>query len=194
LLFSYFHTVTLDLDDNLFGGSLPNLSAAGGLVDLRLGGNAFDAGPIPNYIFDLADLRTVHLHNLGLTGVVPATITNLVNLEALWLEDNALSGTFPDLSGATGLMVLRLTSNAMTGVIPEFLMTLSGLLELWLGENAFTGSIPEVIGDMTQLQLLAMQGNQLSGGIPSTLPNLVNLGKSLSERWLCVPLSYPKVI
>lgn len=177
LLLFYSHTVTLDLDDNLFTGSLPDLSASGGLVNLHLGGNAFNAGPFPDYILGLPDLQTLHLYNVGLTGVIPTTITNLVNLQVLWLENNSLTGQIPDLSGATGLTALRLTNNALTGVIPEYIVTLLQLLDLRLGDNALTGAIPEVIGDFTQLELLAVQGNQLSGGIPTTIPNLVNLSE-----------------
>lgn len=145
------------------------------MIDLRLGGNDFDQSALPEFVFDFADLQVLRLHAGNFTGPVPATVSGLVNLRQLWLQDNALTGAVPDLSAASQLTVLRLTDNEFTGQVPAYLESLSELVDVRLGNNALTGVIPEFVGNMVQLELFACQGNQLTGGLPESITNLANL-------------------
>ena len=47
---------------------------------------------------------------------------------------------------------------------------------LWLDGNQLSGSIPSELGNLANLVTLSLHGNQLSGSIPSELGNLANLG------------------
>jgi len=173
-----FTEVALYVDDNLLVGAIPEtLASLTSIIDLRLGGNEFSGSAIPDFIFDFANLQILRLHEGNFTGAVPATISSLIDLRQLWLQDNALTGTVPDLSAASELVVLRLTDNQFTGQIPAYDESLTKLVDLRLGNNLLNGPIPDSIGNMAQLQLFACQNNQLTGGFPESLTNLVNLGE-----------------
>lgn len=172
-----YNAVALYLDDNSLSGDIPEtLSILTGMVDLRLGGNEYSGGAIPDFIFDFTDLQILRLHDGNFTGPVPGTISSLTGLRQLWLQDNALTGAVPDVSAASELVILRLTDNEFTGSIPTYLESLPALVDLRLGDNALTGAIPD-FSNMAQLQLFACQGNQLTGGFPESLTNLVNLSE-----------------
>ncbi|KAE9444874.1 hypothetical protein C3L33_23228, partial [Rhododendron williamsianum] len=61
---------------------------------------------------------------------------------------------------------IDLSSNGITGEIPEGLTNLFGLLNLNLSGNHLTGRIPEKIGDLKQLESLDLSRNKLFGSIP----------------------------
>ena len=63
----------------------------------------------------------------------------------------------------------------MTGPIPAELGNLSNLQLLSLWGNQLTGPIPAELGNLSNLQLLSLWGNQLTGPIPAELGNLSNL-------------------
>ena len=58
------------------------------------------------------------LDSAGLNGTVPCSLLLLTGLKTLWLQDNLLTGTIPDLSALAGLTSLRLNSNQLSGSIP----------------------------------------------------------------------------
>ncbi len=92
------------------------------------------------------------------------------------LSSNNLSGTLPDsLENLIYLQVLQLSFNQISGSIPESLGNLIHLEYLELGHNQITGSIPESIGSLVNLVCLFLSINQLSGSIPGSLGNLVNI-------------------
>jgi hypothetical protein len=168
----------LYLDDNLLNGAIPEtLASLESMVDLRLGGQEFSGGPIPDFIFGFTNLQILRLHGANFTGAIPTTLSNLADLRQIWLQENTLTGAVPDMSAASELATLRLTGNQFTGQIPAYLETLPKLVDVRLGDNLLTGVIPDFIGNMVQLQLFACQDNQLTGGFPESLTNLVNLGE-----------------
>jgi len=75
---------------------------------------------------------------------------------------------------------INLPSNNLVGTIPIEIGNLTELTSLHLGRtfpnppNQITGVIPEVITS-TKLTFLDLSGNQLSGGLPTSISNLPNL-------------------
>ena len=67
------------------------------------------------------------------------------------------------------------------GEIPNELGSLTNLELLGLHDNALTGGIPPELGRLTNLVTLALQSNNLTGGIPPELGRLTNL-RTLSLR------------
>ena len=63
----------------------------------------------------------------------------------------------------------------MSGPIPAELGNLSNLQVLYLLGNQLSGPIPAELGNLSNLQVLYLLGNQLSGPIPAELGNLSNL-------------------
>ncbi|KAI6698548.1 hypothetical protein NL676_018667 [Syzygium grande] len=76
------------------------------------------------------------------------------------------------------LMVnLDLSSNKLTGRIPEELTLLSKLRGLNLSRNFLSGAIPSRIGYMKSLESLDLSNNHLSGTIPQSFSTFTSLSK-----------------
>ena len=100
---------------------------------------------------------------------------------ANWLSERPISewyGVTVDVDGRVN--GLYLSSNELTGEIPEELGSLSGLRRLYLSSNELTGEVPEELGRLTNLDRLVLSRNGLTGDIPNELENLTNL------RWLLI--------
>ncbi len=121
-------------------------------------------------------VTTLNLNANNLTGVLPSSMNDLVQLEVLSLQDNSLSGPIPaTLGDLSNLRILHLPNNTLSGSIPAVLGSLINLTELLLHDNLLTGTIPSSLGSLTQVQYLSLSSNQLSGPIPSELGGLSNL-------------------
>ncbi|KAG0795528.1 hypothetical protein G6F22_005095 [Rhizopus arrhizus] len=79
-----------------------------------------------------------------------------------------LNGTIPDqLYSLTGLQILDLSNNRLTGQISSSIGNLVNLERLNLGHNSLTGLIPDQISQLTKLQSLSLNYNLLNGQFPS---------------------------
>ncbi|KAH7839413.1 hypothetical protein Vadar_003852 [Vaccinium darrowii] len=67
------------------------------------------------------------------------------------------------------LKIIDLSSNKLSGEIPQEIASLAELVSLNLSTNNFTGKIVEDIGQMKNLESLDLSANRLSGKIPATL-------------------------
>ena len=81
----------LDLDDNSLTGDIPSeLGGLTRLTRLRLAGNELN-GPIPPELGDLQQLRVLDVsRNTRMSGVLPASLTRLVQLEGFFAGDTGL--------------------------------------------------------------------------------------------------------
>jgi len=75
----------------------------------------------------------------------------------------------------TSMMSIDLSSNNLTGEIPEEIVFLDGLVNLNLSRNHLSGVVPNKIGEMQSLESLDLSRNMLSGEIPASLSNLTFL-------------------
>jgi hypothetical protein len=133
------------------------------------------SGPIPESIGNLVELTELTLSENALTGEIPSSIGNLVQLQKLNLELNQLSGHIPETIGAlTALQELQLDYNTLTGPIPESIGNLRELQELNLSNNSLSGPIPSGIGNFETYYFneLDLSHNRLEGRIPESLANL----------------------
>ncbi len=123
----------------------------------------------------------INLFGNDLTGVIPAELGSLSNLEYLTLQSNRLTGAIPaELGNLTNLKSLALGSNDLTGAIPAQLGSLSNLTGLHIWGNDLTGAIPAELGNLSNLMALTLNSNRLTGAIPSELDKLSNL----TQLWL----------
>ena len=65
--------------------------------------------------------------------------------------------------------------SGLSGSIPSEIGNLTNLESLYLNNNQLTGLIPSEIGNLTNLTDLRLSSNQLTGSIPSEIGNLTNL-------------------
>ena len=97
------------------------------------------------------------------------------HVTSLFLENNGLEGTLPDLSALASLVSLNLSINRLSGPAPE-LSHHPGLTTVSLRKNQLSGGVPE-LSALIDLRALHLDGNRLTGPIPdlSSLSSIVAL-------------------
>jgi hypothetical protein len=108
------------------------------------------------------------------------------NLLYLELNDNALSGTLPSELAllSNSLIRLLLTGNSLnetdqmprlSGSLPSELGQLTLLEVMSLNNNDISGSLPSQMGQLSLLSVLDLERNELNGSLPTTIGNLRQL-------------------
>ena len=191
-IYSMSSLVTLVFDSCDLTGTIPQPDRMVPLLEiLQLNGNRLSGKlPIRMDIF-FPNLRELHLHDNFLTGEVPSSVGEMMNLRHLGLYNNALNGKLleqPFVYKRTGLSGLFLGGNLFSGTISTDIGLLTNLFILDLGHRdltahsaaeeakeqvrGFTGTIPTELGQLYSLQWLFLWGNQLTGSIPTEIAQL----------------------
>ncbi|CAM6055326.1 unnamed protein product, partial [Sphagnum tenellum] len=149
-------------------------------------------GTLPTAIGDLTNLVILSLtRNPGLTGPIPAEISNLAVLQILDLHDNNLNGTIPDFTSLGNLQELDLSGNQLTGEISNF-GSMQWLQTLKLSGNQLYGQSPvfldsstsKGLANLTALTTLDLSNNHMLFGPPpdlTTMPTLQYLNLSMNN-------------
>ncbi|XP_072973327.1 tyrosine-sulfated glycopeptide receptor 1-like [Typha angustifolia] len=204
--------VTFDVSFNRLTGGLPELpSSTNGALPMKLlnvSSNCF-TGPFPSFSWGLTrNLVALDGSGNSFTGLVPASLCGGSRyLDFLDLSRNQFSGNIPhgfgncselrvflaghnnligilpdDLFEAASLRHLSLPNNHLSGVLDgKRIAKLSNIIMLDLGGNELSGHLPESIGQLVNLEHLALYSNRLSGNLPSSLSNCTSL-KDLNLR------------
>ncbi|XP_014499804.1 LRR receptor-like serine/threonine-protein kinase GSO1 [Vigna radiata var. radiata] len=194
--------IIFDMSRNLLSGRIPswigeNLQELK-ILTMRL--NRF-TGSVPVEICYLGKIHLLDLSMNHLSGGIPTCLSNFTamkernlitrqiirerkissdefnyniydfNVLLMW-KGNDFVFWNPDVL----LSSIDLSSNNLTGTIPNKIGYLLGLVSLNLSRNSFHGEIPSEIGNLSSLEFLDLSRNNLSGNIPSTLPNIDSLG------------------
>ncbi|XP_020244407.1 receptor kinase-like protein Xa21 isoform X2 [Asparagus officinalis] len=168
----------LNMADNSLSGYLPS-DAGSALLLLRrifLYDNQF-YGSIPLSLPNASHLEVVDLSSNRLNGGIPPNLGDLRNLQWLNLFNNQLEAMEPDgwrfitaLSNCTVLEKLQLDSNYLGGILPISIANLSTNLQiLKISNNKVSGNIPPEIGNLVSLTVLEMRHNLLTGSIPVSI-------------------------
>lgn len=143
-----------------------------------------------NEVFDLTNLKTLYVAFNQLTGTLPTLIGRLTKLTELYAFRNHLTGQLPsELGQLDKCQILGIGNNLWTGTLPTELNDMVNLRDLSIhssisttgvasenGENetptqqqSRTGISGPLLsfGNMPYLSMLYLDGNQLSGTIPS---------------------------
>jgi EIX receptor 1/2 len=177
---------SIDLSYNRLSGPLPQFPS--GVAVLSLSNNLFQGsitsicernGSVDAYF---QELYLLDLSNNLLSGELPNCWGNLMSLEILNLANNNLSGRIPDFichppdPRYNSLWTLHLSNNSFTGELPNSLMNCSNLRLLDLGENRLSGRIPAWIGtSLPDLMMLRLTSNLFMGRMPLQLCHLTHL-------------------
>lgn len=104
------------------------------------------------------------------------SMDNNGKVSSINLSSNNLTGTIPDeIGNLEALWILNVPYNQLTGEIPASIGKLTRLRGLYLYRNQLTGNIPPELGNMKQLAYCYLDDNQLTGTVPETLGNLTEL-------------------
>lgn len=144
------------------------------------------ADELPESMGVMTKLTSFNVSNNALTGQIPATFGNLVNLSGTSgfnIQNNKFTGIAEGLvSKWTKITGLTLNNNSLVG-LPADIGQMTWLTTLNATNNEFTGDIPESIGSMENLQTLNLSRDPaleftnpgLGGFIPESLTNLAKL-------------------
>ncbi|KAM3335935.1 hypothetical protein ACQJBY_030089 [Aegilops geniculata] len=173
---------SLDLSGNLISGEvLPGvLSGCTALVSLNLSSNHLK-GAFPPDITLLASLSYLNLSNNNFSGELPGDeLAELPRLSWLILSLNHFHGSMPDSLGRlANLRMLDFSSNELSGAIPSSLCPNTGskskLEVLYLQNNYLTGGIPATISNCESLESLDLSLNYINGSIPTSVGSLARL-------------------
>lgn len=203
---------SLDLNNNAITGTIPDLGNLSNLTYLMLASNQL-AGSFPESLcrlfsqiwtfaqgeFSPAPIGILLTNNL-LSGTLPDCIGNMSGLLLLDLGYNRLTGSIPEsignLSGYVAPQPLRLPPPTpphwppyptapsapdaplidlgQTTTTDEMLLGIIGLGYLALNNNQLSGTIPSSIGSLSYLHHLDLSSNQLTGNVPDSLQWLVS--------------------
>jgi Leucine-rich repeat (LRR) protein len=152
-------------------------------------------GQVPSELAHLPKLEKLLLDVNMITGDIPV----IPSLTHLSLGLNMLDGTLPPFDTMTNLQVLALSENMLQGSLPESMSKLTQLQVLGLGGNELTGEITPIyvmlklqelyldfnsfsatldnssFFRLSNLRVLDLNNNKLSGPLPDVLWNLTKL-------------------
>lgn len=137
----------VDLSGNLLDGEIPSSLYQAGIKLLRVSGNADIQGLIPALIGNMTNLRVFGAGRTKMNGPIPTSIYSLPNLAELDLSQAAFSGGISDLVGQLN----------------------ATLVKLYLGDNVLSGALPTTLGELSILEELTVDKNDLTGSIPQSL-------------------------
>nr|CAN70496.1 hypothetical protein VITISV_042040 [Vitis vinifera] len=111
----------------------------------------------------------IQLKGLDLNGTLPDEFGDLPYLQVLDLSRNYINGSIPAKFGRLSL------TNLISGSIPNELSNISTLEELVLEANQLGEHLPPSLGKLSHLRRLYLQGTSMDGPIPSIISQLKNL-------------------
>ena len=137
-------------------------------------------------------VKISHLWLLDLSAnMLSGDIINSISLVVLLLQDNNFSKDIPDTL-LVNVNILDLRNNRLSGHIPEFINTQNISILLLRGNN-FTGHIPHQLCGLSNIHLLDLANNGLSG--PSCLSNIsFGSGKEDTSNIYDFSFSYSNVV
>ncbi|KAK7850621.1 mdis1-interacting receptor like kinase 2 [Quercus suber] len=151
-------------------------------------------GHFPLFLTNLTQLEYLFIYQNLISRPIPKELGNLTYLWYLDLSSNMITGSIPDkLGDLKNLQILVLENNKLTRLIASALSNftdLHNMTSLYLDSNQFNGSIPLEIGNMKSLKSLDLSNSHIFGEIPSTIGHLTNLS-FLSLSWNQINGSIP---
>eukprot|EP00250_Pteridium_aquilinum_P015452 c22586_g1_i1 orf=435-3374(-) len=140
----------------------------------------------------------IQLQHTNLQGELPATLNQMVNLQAIALQGNNFTGALPSLQGLSRLRTAYLDSQSFTFIPFDFFHGLSSLTVLSMDYSALNKSsggwsLPKDVGNLLELSTLSLTSTHLTGSLPdflALLPNLQTLNLAYNYLSGSIPPSF----
>ncbi|KAG7586337.1 Leucine-rich repeat [Arabidopsis thaliana x Arabidopsis arenosa] len=145
------------------------------LERLEIRSNPGLIGELPSVITNLTNLQSLVVLENQLTGPLPENLAKLTRLRRLVLSGNRFTGRIPEVYGLTGLLILDLSRNFLSGSLPLSIGGLDSLLKLDLSNNYLEGKLPRELEFLKNLTLLDLRNNRFSGGLTTEIQEMTSL-------------------
>lgn len=145
------------------------------LERLEIRSNPGLIGELPSVITNLTNLQSLVVLENKLTGPLPVNLAKLTRLRRLVLSGNRFTGRIPEVYGLTGLLILDVSRNFLSGALPLSVGGLYSLLKLDLSNNYLEGKLPRELESLKNLTLLDLRNNRLSGGLSKEIQEMTSL-------------------
>ncbi|KAJ9159049.1 hypothetical protein P3X46_024580 [Hevea brasiliensis] len=169
---------TLSLYNNSIDGHIPpSISNCSNLLFFYLDNNNL-AGEIPVELGFLPKLQEIYLKENNLIGSLPPSFGNLSSLQFLAAYQNYLNGNLPETLGQLrSLWFLSIFHNGFSGTVHPSIFNLSSIKDFSIAENQFQiTNLPLGIGiSLPNLRRFSIADNQFTGPIPTSISNASNL-------------------
>ncbi|KAI8007391.1 Receptor-like protein EIX2 [Camellia lanceoleosa] len=132
-------------------------------------------GLLPDLSSKFTDFIGIDLSSNRFTGQIPPLPSNLTFLN---LSKNMFSGSISFLcaiSGTDYFNYLDLSSNLLSGGLPNCWEHLKALTVINLANNNFSGTLPSSIGSLNAIEALQLRNNSFSGRLPKSMNKCVQL-------------------
>jgi len=171
--------VSLNLSRNL-SLDLPNdfIQSCQNLRELKYVSN--EAWNLPPSLKNASRLTILDISNNRLERLEQAELDRLQSLVSLKLANNRLKGLPSHFGAFKSMRTLNISSNFLDS-FPDFLCDLRTLIDLDVSFN-YVASIPDEIGKLQNLERFAITNNRLTGSLPETFGELLNL-KEVDVRY-----------
>ncbi|XP_010426163.1 PREDICTED: probable LRR receptor-like serine/threonine-protein kinase At3g47570 [Camelina sativa] len=164
---------------NYLGGGIPtSISNCSRLLELDLYMNPLGRG-VPSELGSLTNLVSLNFRDNNLKGKIPASLGNLTSLTQASFGGNNMEGEIPaEIARLSQMVILELSFNKFSGGIPSAIYNMSSLEYLYMAFNHFSGPLRPDFGILLpNIQDLNMGKNYLTGSIPTTFSNISTLQK-----------------
>ncbi|KAL6126169.1 hypothetical protein ACLB2K_074220 [Fragaria x ananassa] len=131
-------------------------------------------GAVTDSGFEFAYQPAVNLSWNQLKGPIPSFFSKAQSLD---LSNNKFSklDSFFCATTLSYLNYLDLSSNHISGELPDCWEQFGDLVFLDLSNNTFAGNIPSTVGSLSSIETLKLDNNMFVGELPSSLKNCTNL-------------------
>lgn len=167
----------ISVHNNNLEGKLPvGFSFWPKLYHLGLAKNHF-TGSIPSSVGNISNLRYLALSRNNIVGSIPSEVAHHTKLETLTFQENSLSGMVPlKLYNISSLTSFSLADNDLQGTLPaDLCFTLPNLKLFAAGLNRFSGQLSPLLANASNLVILDIEGNNITGPIPNNMGSLRNI-------------------
>jgi Leucine-rich repeat (LRR) protein len=112
-------------------------------------------GGIPDCLFNMSNLESLHLSGNGITGSISQSVIVSSSLQALSLSHNCLSGKVPLAIQDRKWKQLQLSNNKFNGVISKNIPFMNSNCSIEYNENRISGYVPGSLHLMKNIKILS---------------------------------------